>query len=64
VTPVADFDARAAFIVERCRETRSVTAPDAMIAEFRAEMGPYVIKRHGFTEVIEAQALIASRPPR
>jgi SAM-dependent methyltransferase len=61
-TPIADFDARLLSLSSVSRAQIGDKA-DAMIAEFRAEMAPYVVDG-AVTEVIESQALIASRQPR
>jgi SAM-dependent methyltransferase len=62
VTPIADFDARLLSLSSVSRDKIGDRADD-MIAEFRAEMAPYIVDGT-VTEVIEAQALIASRPPQ
>ena len=60
-TAIADFDARLLSLSSVSRDKIGARA-DEMIAEFRAAMAPYIV--HGqVTEVIESQALIASRPP-
>jgi SAM-dependent methyltransferase len=62
VTPIADFDARLLSLSSVSRDKIGDRA-DQMVAEFRTEMAPYVADGM-VTEVIESQALIASRPPR
>jgi SAM-dependent methyltransferase len=62
ITPIADFDARLLSLSSVSRDKIGERA-DAMIAELRVEMAPYVVNG-AVTEVIESQALIASRPPR
>jgi hypothetical protein len=62
VTPIADFDARLLSLSSVSRDKIGDRADD-MIAGFRAEMAPYIVDGT-VTEVIEAQALIASRPPQ
>jgi hypothetical protein len=62
VTPIEDFDARLLSLSSVSRDKIGARADD-MIAEFRAEMAPYLVNG-AVTEVIESQALIASRSPR
>jgi SAM-dependent methyltransferase len=61
-TPIADFDSRLLSLSSVSRDQIGDRA-DEMIAEFRANMAPYVVNG-AVTEVIESQALIASRSPR
>ncbi|HVY99023.1 MAG TPA: class I SAM-dependent methyltransferase [Dongiaceae bacterium] len=61
-TPIADFDARLLSLSSVSRDKIGDIA-DEMIAEFRAEMAPYVAGGV-VAEVVESQALIARRPPR
>lgn len=62
VTPIEDFDSRLLSLSSVSRDQIGDKADD-MITEFRAEMAPYVANGM-VTEVVESQALIASRPPR
>ena len=62
VTPIEDFDARLLSLSSVSRDKIGDRADD-MIAEFRAEMAPYIVN-DAVTEIIESQALIASRSPR
>jgi hypothetical protein len=61
-TPIEDLDSRLLSLSSVSRDKIGDRA-DAMIAEFRAEMASYAANGM-VTEVVESQALIASRPPR
>jgi SAM-dependent methyltransferase len=61
LTPIADFDARLLSLSSVSRDKIGARADD-MIAEFRAEMVRYIVNG-AVAEVVESQALIASRPP-
>jgi len=61
-TLIADFDARLLSLSSVSRAEIGARVEE-MIAEFRAAMTPYVVDGT-VSEVVESQALIASRPPR
>jgi len=61
-TPIADFDSRLLSLSSVSRAQIGEKA-DAMLAEFHEAMAPYAVNGV-VTEVVESQALIASRPPR
>lgn len=61
-TPIADFDSRLLSLSSVSR-ARIGDRADEMIAEFSAAMAPHVVDGL-VTELVESQALIASRPPR
>jgi SAM-dependent methyltransferase len=61
-TPIGNLDCRLLSLSSVSRAQIGNRADD-MIAEFRSAMAPYVAGGR-ITEVVESQALIASRPPR
>jgi SAM-dependent methyltransferase len=61
-TPIEDFDSRLLSLSSVSRDKIGDQA-DAMVAELRTEMAGYAVDGT-VTEVVESQALIATRPPR